>query len=160
MGIVGEGVDPTRVRRLPRSVGQFHNGAERRAGKHRSLSECNGNQRAVGGGVRVLQGLERQELRIVVPEQDEVVARHGDEAGTGRHGQHEQDCERNDQPPVAHNGNNVAVQPRRSRRLDHLGPGATSYSMVTTGSTSTCRRGLASCSSAPRCRTPISGEAG
>ena len=76
MGIVGEGVDPTRVRRLPRSVGQFHNGAERLAGKHRSLSECNGNQRAVGGGVRVLQGLERQELRIVVPEQDEVVARH------------------------------------------------------------------------------------
>ena len=160
MGIVGEGVDPTGIGRFPRGVGQFHDGAERLAGEHRSLSGCNGDQRAVGGGVRILQSLEREELRIVVPEQDEVVACNGDEAGTSRHGQHEHGRERDDQPPMAHNGGDVTVQQRRNRRLDHLGPGVTSYSMVTTGSISTCRRGLASCSSAPRCRTPISGEAG
>ena len=62
-----------------------------------------------GGGGRILRGLEREELWIVVPEEDEVIARNDDEAGTDRQGQHEQGNESDDQPPVAHGGDDVGV---------------------------------------------------
>ena len=121
MDIVGERVDPAGIRRLPGGFGQLLYRAKSLPGEHRSLSWRDGDQRLVGYGVGVLQGVESGQLRIVFAEQNPVIVRDSDEAGARRHGQHEQHSERNGQPPAAQNGVNVAVQQNRRHGIDHPG---------------------------------------
>ena len=89
MGVVGEGVDPSGIRRAPRGFGQLLNGAQRLASEHRPFTRRDGDQSRIGRGVGFLQRIECGELRIVLVEQAAVIVRDGDEAGARRHDQHE-----------------------------------------------------------------------
>ena len=110
VAVVGERIDPAGIGRAPRGFGELGKGAERLAGEHRALTRCDGDQRAVARRVGVLEGLEREELGIVVPEQYEVVIRNRDEAGAGGGGEPEQRSARDDPPRVSQNGVYVTVQ--------------------------------------------------
>ena len=88
MGIIGKGVDAIGIRRAPRGFGQLLYRTKRLAGEHRALPGCDGNQRRMGYGVGIFQGVESGKLRIAFVEQAAVIVRDADEAGAPGHSQH------------------------------------------------------------------------
>ena len=117
VGIVGERVDPGRMRRAPRCFGQFLNGPQRLAGKYAALSGRNGNQGRIGCAVGVLECVECNQLRVVVVEQAAEIVGDADEAGACRHGQHEQRGENKDQPSKSQEDGGVSIQRLRDHRF-------------------------------------------
>ena len=128
VGIVGQRVDPGRMRRAPRRFGQFLNGPQRLAGKYGALSGCNGYQGRIGGAVGVLECVERNQLRVVVVEQTAEIVGDADESGACRHGQHEQRGEHKDQPSKSQDDGGVSIQRLRGHRLNSRWRGAAANS--------------------------------
>ena len=140
VGIVCQRIDATRVRRLPRRLGQLLYGTECLPGKHGAVPGCDGDQRLVGFGVGLFQRVEGNQLRVVLAEHHPIVVRRGNEASTAGHQQHDRRCQRHRRPPASQDQIDDTVESRRFRRRAHRRP-------FTIRSTRTYGRGSAFCNS-------------
>ena len=113
---VGQRIDPAGVRRLPGFLGERLDGAENLAGEDRAVLRRDADQRGIGRGVGVLQGVIGGQLRIVFSEQNAMVIGNGDVLAARHHPEHDERCGCEHQPAKAQQRGRVAMQePARHR---------------------------------------------